>query len=163
VVSTVFVNVTATTPFVIWNVPAPIIYGTALSVGQLNASAGVPGTFVLYAGSRNCPCGRVADPVGHFHADRHGVRAVDEDRPADVSEGDADHRMGDAANIVAGTPLSATQLNATVATPAGTLVYSPAAGPCWRPGPAQRLGGHVHADRHRELQRRLGARCRSRS
>jgi hypothetical protein len=46
VVATVSLNVTATTPVVIWNIPAPIVYGTALGAGQLTASAGVAGSFV---------------------------------------------------------------------------------------------------------------------
>jgi hypothetical protein len=43
-------------PVVTWNTPAPIIYGTALSSIQLNASSNVPGTF-----SYNAPIGAVWD------------------------------------------------------------------------------------------------------
>ncbi len=38
----------AATPTIIWNDPADITYGTALSTHQLNASASVPGTFIYY-------------------------------------------------------------------------------------------------------------------
>ena len=39
-------TVLAVTPPLTWTNPAPIIYGTALGPGQLNATASVPGTFV---------------------------------------------------------------------------------------------------------------------
>jgi Big-like domain-containing protein len=139
VVSTVFVNVTATTPVVLWNVPAPIVYGTALSAAQLNASAGVPGTFVyspaagtvLAAGSRSLSV--TFTPTDTAFAP--SIKTV----PLTVLKATAVVTWPTPANIVAGTALSATQLNATVASPAGSLVYSPAAGTVLAAGPAQRL------------------------
>ena len=44
--ATVPLNVLKATPIVTWSPPADIVYGTALSVTQLNATASVPGTFV---------------------------------------------------------------------------------------------------------------------
>ena len=41
----VVVTNTVTGPFLSWTAPAPIVYGTALSSNQLNATASVPGTF----------------------------------------------------------------------------------------------------------------------
>ena len=96
VVSTVFVNVTATTPVVIWNAPAPIIYGTALERRPVERLGGRAWHVRLYAGGRNRPCGRSAYLVGDLYAHRHRVRAFDEDRPVDGAEGDADHHVGDA-------------------------------------------------------------------
>src|SRR5207253_913041 len=43
---TVSINVLKATPVITWTTPVDIIYGTALSGTQLNASASVPGTFV---------------------------------------------------------------------------------------------------------------------
>src|SRR5207237_3496773 len=43
---TVSINVLKATPVITWSTPADIIYGTALSATQLNATASVPGTFV---------------------------------------------------------------------------------------------------------------------
>jgi hypothetical protein len=42
----VTINVLKGTPVIAWNNPADMIYGTALSATQLNATANVPGTFV---------------------------------------------------------------------------------------------------------------------
>src|SRR5204862_1904967 len=42
---TVSINVLRATPVIAWATPADIIYGTALSGTQLNASASVAGTF----------------------------------------------------------------------------------------------------------------------
>lgn len=44
--TTVLLTVGRATPVIIWNNPAPITYGTALSATQLNASTPVAGTFV---------------------------------------------------------------------------------------------------------------------
>src|SRR6185295_7171936 len=43
---TVEINVLKATPVLTWSTPADIVYGTALSATQLNATASVPGTFV---------------------------------------------------------------------------------------------------------------------
>ena len=44
-VTTVTLKVLKATPVITWANPADIIYGTALSATQLNATANVPGTF----------------------------------------------------------------------------------------------------------------------
>src|SRR4026208_568439 len=43
---TVAITVTKATPVIIWAAPADIVYGTALSATQLNATTTVPGTFI---------------------------------------------------------------------------------------------------------------------
>ncbi|MDR3752059.1 MAG: Ig-like domain repeat protein [Terracidiphilus sp.] len=43
------------TPVITWNTPATIIYGTALSTAQLNATASVPGTYVYTPAIGNVP------------------------------------------------------------------------------------------------------------
>ena len=139
VTTTVMINVTATTPVVIWSVPMPIVYGTALSGTQLNASAGVPGNFVytpaagtvLGAGSRTLSV--TFTPTDTAFAP--STKTV----PLTVLKATPVITWATPANIVAGTALSATQLNATVASPPGTLAYSPASGTVLPAGPAQRL------------------------
>ena len=44
--ATMAITVLKATPTITWATPAGIIYGTALSATQLNATASVPGTFV---------------------------------------------------------------------------------------------------------------------
>jgi len=139
VTTAVMINVTATTPAVTWNPPMAIVYGTALSGTQLNASAGVPGTFVytpaagavLAAGARTLSV--TFTPTDTAFAP--STKTV----PLTVLKATPVISWATPANIVAGTALSATQLNATVATPPGTLVYSPAAGTVLAAGPSQRL------------------------
>jgi len=45
------ITITKATPVITWNNPADIVYGTALSVVQLNATANVPGSFNYAPGS----------------------------------------------------------------------------------------------------------------
>ena len=110
------ITVTKATPSITWPTPATIVYGTALSATQLNATASVPGTFVYTpAAGTVLPAGAGADAVGDLHADRHG----------ELHDGDrerADHRHARRRrrspgrrrpHITYGTALSATQLNAT--------------------------------------------------
>jgi hypothetical protein len=47
------------TPALTWATPAPIIYGSALGAGQLNATASVPGSFVY------TPAAGIVPPVGN--------------------------------------------------------------------------------------------------
>src|SRR5580700_9245890 len=47
VTATVSLTVNEATPVVTWATPATIVYGTALSATQLNATASIPGTFVF--------------------------------------------------------------------------------------------------------------------
>ena len=44
--ASVTIDVVEVTPVITWPTPADIVYGTALSATQLNATTAVPGTFV---------------------------------------------------------------------------------------------------------------------
>ena len=57
-------------PTITWAQPAAIVYGTALSTAQLDATASVPGTFV-YTHHGVCVRRRHSDPCCHLHAHRH--------------------------------------------------------------------------------------------
>ena len=136
----VAINVVKATPVVTWNAPASITYGTALGATQLNATASVPGTFVYTPPAGTVLAGRRgAGAVGDVHADRrrelhdrHGGVAITVLKATPVITWSAP------ANIVYGTALGATQLNATASVP-GTFVYTPAAGTVLSAGAAQTL------------------------
>ena len=139
VVTTVFVNVTATTPAVIWNVPAPIVYGAALGAGQLNASAGVPGTFAYTPAAGTILPARARTLSVTFTPTDVAYAPSSKTVPLTVLKASPVITWTTPANIVSGIALSGTQLNAVVAAPAGTLAYSPAAGTVLLAGPSQRL------------------------
>ena len=50
--ATTTIVVSQATPGVVWTNPATIVYGTALSSTQLDATASVPGTLHLHPGGR---------------------------------------------------------------------------------------------------------------
>ncbi|MBI5296809.1 MAG: S-layer homology domain-containing protein [Chloroflexi bacterium] len=116
------------TPVITWSNPADIVYGTTLSVTQLNATANVPGTFtytpdtgtVLNAGSHTLHVDFVpTDTVNYANASKDVSITVTQAAPVIT--------WSNPANIVYGTALSATQLNATANVP-GAFTYTPALG-----------------------------------
>lgn len=128
VTATVTVSVNKTTPQVTWATPAPISYGTALGAAQLNASSTVPGTFsyapaagtVLAAGTSTVTVTFTpTDTADYTSATATVTLTVNKVMPTVT--------WVTPAPIVFGTPLTATQLNAT-STVAGTFSYSPSAG-----------------------------------
>ena len=119
------------TPTITWATPADIIYGTALSATQLNATATVPGTFVYTPAAGTVLSRRGADAVGDLHADRRG-------------------ELHDATDDVAITVLKATP-TITWATPAD-IVY----GTALERDAAERDGERA---RHVRLHARPPARC----
>ena len=77
--------------------------------------------------------------VDDVHADRCGqLHGGDQDGRDHGDEGDDRHHLGDTRDIVYGTALSATQLNATTTVP-GTFVYTPPATTVLPAGAAQSL------------------------
>ena len=147
------VTVTKAASVVTWNNPPDIIYGTALGAAQLNATAGVPGTFayspaagaVLNAGSQTLSVTFTPTDAANYNGATASVTiTVAKAAPAITWPNPAD--------IVYGTALGAAQLNAT-ANVAGTFAYSPAAGTVLERRLADAVGD-VHADGCGELQRR---------
>lgn len=115
-------------PTITWNTPAPIVYPTPISSTQLNATANVPGTFaytvtpttVLNAGANQIVA--LFTPTNttlYQTASKTITLTVNKAMPSVT--------WANPANISSGTPLSATQLNAT-ASVAGTFSYNPPAG-----------------------------------
>ena len=122
-------------PAIIWRRPTAIPYGTALSAAQLNATAGVPGTFVyrpaagtmLTAGSHTLAVNFTpTDSVDYLPAAATANLLINPATPT---------LTWTPSDLVAvGAPLSEAQLNAIasasgIAAPiAGTFQYTPAAG-----------------------------------
>jgi hypothetical protein len=114
-------------PPLTWSNPAPIPYGTALSAAQLNASSTVPGTF-----SYNPPLGTVLDAgsrtlTATFTPDSPNYQVYTAQKTLTVTPLTTSLTWSNPAAIVYGTPLGATQLNASANVP-GTFSYTPALG-----------------------------------
>jgi hypothetical protein len=116
------------TPTTTWATLTPIVYGTALSAAQLDATASVPGTLVynpvagtvLSAGTQTLQVTITpADTADYTTATTTATLTVNKATPAIA--------WANPAPIVYGTALGTTQLDATASLP-GTFVYSPAAG-----------------------------------
>ena len=121
---------TLTTPTITWTTPSPIVYGTALSATQLDASSGgVAGTFaysqaagaVLTAGSQTLSVTFTPTDTADYTSAIGSVTLV-------VNKATPTITWATPSPIVYGTALSSTQLDASSGGVAGTFVYSQAAG-----------------------------------
>jgi hypothetical protein len=126
--ATVTLTVNQAAPTITWATPAAIIYGTALSATQLNASSTVAGSFayspatgtVLGAGAQTLTATFTpTDTVDYTTATANVTLTVNQATPTIT--------WATLAAITDGTALSATQLDAST-TVAGSFSYSPAAG-----------------------------------
>ena len=128
VVKNVTINVLKGTPVITWNNPADITYGTALGGTQLNATANVPGAFtytppattVLNAGN-----GQTLS-VNFVPTDTANYNNASQNVSINVLKATPTVTWNNPADIVYGTALGATQLNATASVP-GVLTYTPPA------------------------------------
>ncbi len=120
-------GVTKTTPTINWATPSAIPYGTPLSGTQLNATSSVAGSFaytppaatVLTAGTQILSVTFTpSDSTKYTNATKTVSLTVIKATPT--------INWPQPAAITFGTPLSATQLNATASVP-GTFVYTPPA------------------------------------
>jgi hypothetical protein len=126
--ATVPLMVAQGTPLVTWGNPSAITYGTALSGTELDASSAVPGSFtytptpgtVLGAGSHTLS-------VTFAPTDTADYVPVTTTVPLTVNRATPGITWANPAPIAFGTPLGATQLNASSAV-AGTFAYTPALG-----------------------------------
>jgi hypothetical protein len=115
-----------------WNAPTAITYGTALSSAQLNATvAGVAGGSAAGALTYSPASGTILNSGTHTlsvsAAATTNYNSVTETVSLIVNKADQVITWENPANIVYGTALSATQLNAT-ALGGATLTYSPVSG-----------------------------------
>jgi len=115
-------------PAITWAAPAAITYGAALSSTQLDATANVPGSFsyspaagtILTAGTQTLSVTFTpTDTKDYTTASATALLTVNQATPVITWPAPSD--------IVQGTALSATQLNATANT-AGSFNYSPPSG-----------------------------------
>ncbi len=128
------------TPTITWANPANLVYGTALSGTQLDATASVPGTFtytpaagtVLKAGNGQTLSVTFTpfDTIDYTTATATAV--------IDVLQATPTITWTNPAKIVYGTALNGTQLDAAASVP-GTFTYTPAAGTVLKAGNGQTL------------------------
>ena len=124
--ATIVVNKATTS--VTWANPAAISYGTALSGTQLDATAGVPGTFVYKpAAGTVLTAGTHALSVTFTPTDATDYQTSTGSATIVVNKSTTGVTWNNPAAITYGTALSATQLNATASIP-GTFAYAPPAG-----------------------------------
>ncbi len=127
--ATVSIDVSKATPVITWTAPAPLGAGQALSATQLDASTGVAGTFVY-----SPALGTVLD-VGNNQtlgvtftpADTTDYTSASGTVTINVAQATPAITWANPANIILGTALGATQLDATASVP-GQFAYSPPAG-----------------------------------
>lgn len=133
--TTVSLTVAKATPSITWPAPEPITHGVALSAVQLNATVNVPGSLayspalgaILAPGVHKLSVTFTPADTLNYASERAVVTlTVAEKIPAQIT-------WPVPSSISYGTPLSATQLNATASVP-GTFVYTPSAGHVLAPG-----------------------------
>jgi hypothetical protein len=121
-------TVNKATPKITWPTPASVVYGTALSVAQLNATASVPGTFAYDpAAGEVLAAGKHELSVAFTPKNTADEATVQATVSLTVSKATPIITWQAPAAISYGTPLGAGQLRATALVP-GTFVYTPAAG-----------------------------------
>jgi hypothetical protein len=125
---TISLSTHVATSGITWAAPAAIAYGIPLSAVQLNATAGVPGTFaytpttgtVLTAGLQTLSVTFTPTDTVHYTSAQAQVSIT-------VNKVTPVITWATPAAIPYGTALSATQLNATATVP-GTFLYTPTTG-----------------------------------
>src|SRR6185503_9174191 len=137
---TVAINVLKATPVLTWPTPADIVYGTALSTTQLNAASSVPGTFVYNPAAGAVLSAGAAQTLSVTFTPTDGANYTTATRSVEINVLKATPVLtwSTPADIVYGTVLSATPLNASASVP-GTFVYTAAAGIVLHAGAAQGL------------------------
>jgi hypothetical protein len=125
--ASVSIDVAQAMPVITWGTPDDIVYGTALSETQLNATADVPGTFVYTPAAETVPQAGNAQTlsVSFTPTDTVNYSGASASVSINVAKATPVITWGNPADIYYGTALSETQLNAT-ANVAGTFDYTPA-------------------------------------
>lgn len=121
-------NINPATTTITWANPAPITYGSALGAAQLNATSSVPGAFTYTPVAGTVPgAGAQTLKVTFTPTDTTDYQSATASVTLSVNKATPTITWANPAAIIYGTPLSASQLNAT-ANIAGTFAYNPAAG-----------------------------------
>jgi hypothetical protein len=120
--------VTQAVPTITWPTPAAIVYGTALSSTQLDATASVPGSFVYTPAAGTTPrAGTQTLSETFTPTDTTNYAPVTTSVQLTVTQAVPTITWPTPAAIVYGTALSSTQLDATASVP-GSFVYTPTTG-----------------------------------
>ena len=115
-------------PAITWAAPAAISYGTALGSAQLNATANVAGTFAYTpAAGTVLKAGQQTISAVFTPSDSQTYSAATASVQLTVNQATPAITWATPAPIVAGTALSATQLDASAGVP-GNFIYNPAVG-----------------------------------
>jgi hypothetical protein len=140
--ASVHINVAKANPVITWANPADIVHGTALSATQMNATANVPGSFVY-----NPPAGTVL-PGGAGQTlsttftptdtTDYNVVTASVQINVNIVKTTPVVTWAKPADILFGSALGPTQLNASANVP-GTFVYTPPAGTVLQVGNNQTL------------------------
>ena len=136
----VAINVSKGTPVITWASPADVVYGTALSATQLNATTPVAGSFVYTPAAGEVLAAGAAQTLSVTFTPTDGANYTSATKAVALTVAKATPVITwvTPADIVYGTALGATQLNATTPV-AGSFVYTPAAGEVLAAGAAQTL------------------------
>ena len=129
----VHVEIHKVTPSITWTDPAPIVYGTAISGTQLNATASVAGSFTYSVSIGSIlDAGTYTLNVVFIPADTTNYTDAAKSVTLVVQKADQGITWPDPPEISYGTPLGPSQLNAVVTVPgpsaAGAITYTPASG-----------------------------------
>jgi len=128
VTATASITVSQATPVITWANPPTITYGTVLSATQLNATASAPGTFNYTPAAGTTLTAETHQLfVSLTPTDSTDYLGATATASIIVIQGTATVSWSNPTSISYGTPLSATQLNATASIP-GIFTYTPAAG-----------------------------------
>ena len=136
----VLINVSKATPTISWSNPSDIVFGTALSATQLNATSTIDGSFVYTpAGGTKLNAGINQNlSVTFIPTDGANYTSATKQVLINVSKATPTISWSNPSDIVFGTALSATQLNAT-STIDGSFAYTPATGTKLNAGSSQNL------------------------
>ncbi len=124
----VSINVRGATPEINWSNPADIVYGTPLNSTQLNASASVTGNFTYnpvpgtVLSAKNQTLNVTFTPI-----DTANYSNVSKNVTIKILQITPEINWSNPADIVYGTPLNSTQLNAS-ASVTGNFTYNPVPG-----------------------------------
>ena len=125
---TVTIAVSQATPAISWSSPSSIVYGTALTASQLDATASVGGSFAYSPASGAVPkAGTDTLSVTFTPTDTTDYTTVTKTVTIAVSQLTPTISWSSPAGITYGTALTASQLDAT-ASVGGSFAYSPASG-----------------------------------
>ena len=132
-------------------IPAGIVYGTALSATQLDATASVPGTFTYSRRRDGAEGGQRPDAVGDLHAHRHHrLHHGDGDGDDRGDAGDADDHLGQPGEHRLRHGAVARRSSTRPPSVPGTFTYTPASGTVLGAGNDSAVGD-LHAHRHHRL------------